>query len=156
VTSAIYKGNLAGLAGADLKCQGLADAANLGGTFLAWLSDDTGSPTTRLDTGFTGAYKLVDGSVVASAGWADLSDAMLAHPIDLDEKGASATGELVWSNTTPAGDKVGSDSCMGWLSSVNGVNGGQGISDAINAQWSNDNVISCAVPLRLYCVENSP
>ncbi len=156
VTSAIYKGNLAGLAGADLKCQGLADAANLGGTFLAWLSDDTGSPTARLDTGFTGAYKLVDGSVVASAGWADLSDAMLAHPIDLDEKGASATGELVWSNTTPAGDKVGSDSCMGWLSSMNGVNGRQGISDAINAQWSNDNVISCAVPLRLYCVENSP
>src|SRR5690242_15690863 len=38
VTSKTYQGTLGGLAGADMECQKLADAANLGGTWMAWLS----------------------------------------------------------------------------------------------------------------------
>jgi integrase len=49
-------------------------------------SADASSPATRLDTGFTGAYKLVDATVVASAGWADLSDGALAHAIDREAR----------------------------------------------------------------------
>ena len=39
VSSQTYDGNLGGLAGADAKCQGLADAAGLKGTFKALLLD---------------------------------------------------------------------------------------------------------------------
>jgi len=156
VTSTIYTGNLGGLGGADMKCQGLADAAQLGGTFVAWLSDDTGSPTTRLDTGFTGAYKLVDGTVIASAGWTDLSDGMLAHAIDHDEKGNSTQGGLVWSNTTPAGDKVGAASCVSWSSMEFVDSGGAGSSNAVDMLWSDALPNSCTNFARLYCVENTP
>ena len=38
VTSATYDGNFGTLANADANCQGLADAAGLGGTYKAWLS----------------------------------------------------------------------------------------------------------------------
>jgi cysteine-rich repeat protein len=38
VSSQMYDGNLGGLAGADAKCQALADAANLTGTYMAWIS----------------------------------------------------------------------------------------------------------------------
>src|SRR5262245_3061033 len=40
VTSAIYPGNIGGLMGADAKCQTSADAAMLGGSWRAWLSQD--------------------------------------------------------------------------------------------------------------------
>jgi len=153
VTSAAYKGNLGGLGGADLKCQTLAETAQLGGTFVAWLSDDTGSPTTRLDTGFTGAYKLVDATVVASGGWADLSDGTLAHAIDRDEKIGDAAGEIVWSNSSAAGAQVGADSCKGWSSALAGDSGRIGISDAVDGTWSDFAASFCASTHRLYCVE---
>ena len=156
VTSTSSKGNLGGLAGADLKCQTLAESAQLGGTFVAWLSDDTGSPTTRLDTGFTGAYKLVDATVIASAGWADLTDGTLAHAIDRDEKGGDASDELLWSNTTHTGAKIGTDSCKGWTSLALNDNGRLGSSSAVNGQWSDALPSSCSATSRLYCVENSP
>jgi len=154
VTSASYTGNLGGLAGADMKCQGLADGVNLGGTFLAWLSDDTGSPMTRLDTGFTGAYKLVDGTVIASAGWPDLTDGTLAHGIDRDEKNTAILDGVVWSNTSPAGAKVSPDSCKNWLSSKVIDGGRLGSSDAVDDTWTDVAASNCAPSSRLYCVEN--
>jgi len=41
VTSSSWNGNLGGLSGAGAKCQQAADAAGLGGTWVAWLSDST-------------------------------------------------------------------------------------------------------------------
>ena len=48
VTSSTFDGNLGGLAGADVKCQGAATTAGLPGTFRAWLSDSTTSASARL------------------------------------------------------------------------------------------------------------
>jgi hypothetical protein len=47
VSSQNGNGNMGGLAGADATCQSEADAAQLTGTFKAWLSDSTASPATR-------------------------------------------------------------------------------------------------------------
>ena len=41
VTSEIYLGNLGGIAGAHSKCQALANAAGISGTFRPWLSSST-------------------------------------------------------------------------------------------------------------------
>ena len=154
VTSTLHEGNLGGLAGADLECQNRANATQLEGTFVAWLSDDTGSPTTRLDTSFTGAYKLVDGSVIVSAGWADLTDGTLAHAIDHDEKGVETINKYVWSNTTSKGEKVGADSCKGWSSAQLADDGHLGNSSAVDTLWSDVGANGCAGSYRLYCVEN--
>ena len=49
VTSTLQQGNLGGLSGADALCTTRAQAANppLPGIYMAWLSDDTGSPSSR-------------------------------------------------------------------------------------------------------------
>src|SRR5262249_27131858 len=105
VTSLTYTGNLGGLAGADALCQARADAAALGGTYKAWLADDSGSPATRF-THSTGEYVLVDGTVVAG-NWADLTDGSTGHAIDKTEGNGTppTTGSVcgppnrrVWSN----------------------------------------------------------
>ena len=43
---------------ADFRCQALATKAGLPGTYKAWLSTDTESPSTHFNTTFTGLYRL--------------------------------------------------------------------------------------------------
>jgi hypothetical protein len=99
LSSAVYDGAMGGLDGADAKCQALADAAGLPGTFKAWLSDSTGSPSTRF-TQSTLRYVRVDGVKVADD-WADLTDASLDAPINVTENGDQLSEEqpYSWSNT---------------------------------------------------------
>ena len=40
---------MGGVAGADAKCQSLADNANLGGTYKAWISGTTDGPSKRFE-----------------------------------------------------------------------------------------------------------
>ena len=72
VTSTEYGGIIGGLTGADTICQQLAEASNLSGTYKAWLSDSTDSPSTRFVRS-TGPYQLVDGTRIA-ANWTSLTD----------------------------------------------------------------------------------
>ena len=69
VTSGSWNGNLGGLTGGDGKCQTLANAAALGGTFKAWLSNNTNNPQSRFVKSTTG-YALTTGKDVAKT-WAD-------------------------------------------------------------------------------------
>ena len=159
VTSAAYKGDLKpalgealGIALGDAHCQERADAAGLGGTWLAWLSDARMSPSTRFDTTFAGAYQLVDGTVVA-VGWADLIDGTLAHAIDLDEQGGPASAENVWTNTGVDGASAGMLTCMNWSSLKVTDKGTIGVSDAVDATWTSVVDAPCSGTARLYCVE---
>lgn len=126
VTSTLYNGNLGGLDGADAKCQARADAAGLTGTFRAWLSDSTGSPSTRFEKSLV-AYALVDNTKIAND-WEDLVDGTILHKIHLDEFGQPApTGNTscagggqrtAWSATSSSGKLLQSDrSCEDWSSS---------------------------------------
>src|SRR5207248_10614341 len=63
VTSATYNRNLGVLAGADAKCQALASAAALTGTYKAWLSTSTINARDRVTQAGV-PYTLVDGTVV--------------------------------------------------------------------------------------------
>ncbi len=85
VTSQTYQGDLGGLAGADAKCNALASVAGLDGTYKAWLSDATGSPSTRFRRSSV-PYTLVDGVVIAND-WDDLVDGTLLSPINVTDKG---------------------------------------------------------------------
>jgi hypothetical protein len=110
VTSGLFQGGaLGGLAGADALCQKYASLGKLPGTYRAWLSDTTGSPSTRF-TQDGNPYELVDGTVVAD-NWMTLTSGMLLHAIDLTEVGGQQTagtaacgGEVtVWTDTSGDG-----------------------------------------------------
>lgn len=157
VTSRTFPGDLGGLAGADAQCQGAAVSAGLRGTYLAWLSDSTGSPSTRM-TQDVGPYRLVDGTEIA-ADWADLTDGSIAAPIDLDELGDPSKGTFVcqggevWTSTTASGTPRGDIACADWISTEETSSAGNvGFTD-VNWTESACSVITCESSLPLYCVE---
>ena len=162
VSSMMYTGNLGGLVGADAKCQMLAQAASLPGTYMAWLSDATGSPSTRM-TKATVPYVRPDGMKVAN-NWTDLTDNSLIMAVNMTEtKGAVPIGntscagggfKTVWTNTTPAGlaNNNALYSCTNWTS-VNGSSAWGKADDANTnwSQWCTGGVCSWNSPI--YCVQ---
>jgi len=121
--SATIDSELGGLAGADAKCQAAADASSIvpEGTYLAWLSDSTGSPSTRF-TRSTVPYVLPTGATVAN-NYSDLTDGTLINPINIDESGMqipplfNTNPTFVWTNTSIGGLAASiffSASCSDW------------------------------------------
>ena len=162
VTKASYTGNLGGLVGADAKCQTSANAAGLPGTFKAWLSDNTGSPSTRFTRPTNAKYELVDGTVIAT-GWADLTDGTIASAINLTEYGVApvSTGiacwpfpAIAWSNTNGNGAQASSgSSCSNWTSTSGGSYWGSTTETSGGAwsAWCNGGI--CSWTAFLYCFE---
>lgn len=152
VTSQTYDGSLGGLAGADAACQALADAASLDGTFLAWLSDSTDSPSTRFVRD-SRDYVLVDGTEIAD-GWSDLNDGTIDNPIDVTETGATLAGSMgVWTATAFAGTAT-ADHCNDWTTNTTPPVGRIGFIDATDATWTDSfNSFGCNGSFHLYCFE---
>ena len=148
VTSQTWSGNLGGLAGGDAKCQAAADAVGLGGSFLAWLSDDTDFPASRFSTG-GGPYILVTGELFT----ASLPITTLpAHALDTTEFGAVVSAESVWTNTRASGAPViGGAHCQNWTSS-NAVDQGR-VGITTLPFWSFVETRICDEALHLYCFE---
>ena len=162
LTSTTSNGNLGGLDEADSRCQQLADAEGLGGTFRAWLADETGSPATRFLKS-PDPYVRIDGERVAD-NWNDLIDGSIQNPINVTEKGEPTTDtKWVWSNTNPDGTARarvgGGGDCQNWTSETGGYQaknqGKRGIVSKKNNQWSTDKVVSmgCDFSNALYCFE---
>jgi hypothetical protein len=163
VSSVLYTGNLGGLTEADAKCQALADAAGLCGTFKAWLSDATADAAARL-THVTGNYVLTDGQIIAS-GWSGLVSGTIQHAVNRTEtNGAAPVGTVkcggttitpVWTGSTTAGANVMNGSCSNWTSSGSGPGGIFGSADATNAAWTArcQIVAVCQSTAAIYCVE---
>jgi hypothetical protein len=153
VSSETYAGGaLGGITGGDDKCQTLADAEDLGGTWLAWLSDSTTEPAARFVHSEV-PYVLVGGAEIA-ADWDDLTDQSIAVAIDRDESGTqlAENGVLtVWTGTDAEGNQFGGH-CEGWL--VEGTGGVWGTATATNATWSSNSGQGCSTPSRIYCFEN--
>lgn len=151
VTSTTYNGNLGGLAGADAKCQERANAANLGGNWKAWLSDDATSAATRLNH-VNGSYKRLDGAIVAN-NWNDLTDGNLNGAINITELGV-VKNISVWTNTAANGTGMGTINCSNWTSSTS-TQGLAGVSYDSSSRWTYDSIAywSCSSLLSLYCFE---
>jgi hypothetical protein len=167
VSSALYTGNLGGLAGADAKCQALADAAKLGGTYRAWLSDVKTNARTRL-VHSTVPYVLVDGTVVASD-WFALVSGSLDHAINKTESGGVppmgtliclAGSPSVWTLTGTGGAVQGNYDCSGWMSGSISSDAGSiemvwGVADSKDSKWTAACTSQQCGPktASLYCVE---
>jgi hypothetical protein len=157
VSSASYDGALGGHAGADSKCQALANAAALGGTWMAWISDSSSSPGARFSRPPVG-YALLDGTPVAPS-WAALSSGGPTHAIDLTETGqslatASATASKTWTATLVSG-ALGAPSCSDFASNAATVTGEIGhCTGTGTVNWTSAySAETCNVANHLYCFE---
>ena len=147
---------LEGVAGADDKCQMIADAKVLGGTWKAWLSDEQNEPLEDFEQS-PDPYYLLDGTLVAED-FAHLTSVepsnLLFSPInrDQDKMLVPNAEAAVWTGTSPIG--VFDLSCGDWglnpgLSSVGRV----GNASEVDARWTFDGVQLCGNAARLYCFE---
>lgn len=148
VSSAAYPGGLGGLTGADQTCNNLASAAELPGTYVAWLS--TTSPAVNAkDRIGDHAWVRIDGAMVAE-NLADLTDGSLQNPINLDENGIVRDGAGVWTGTGSNGTFAGNGNpCNGWTGGGFGL---RGTSAATGGAWTqNGGLLSCPNSSRIYC-----
>lgn len=151
-------GQATGLASADAICQTLADAAQLGGTFRAWIS------TTAVDaiehiTG-TGPWYRMDGAL-AFPNRARLGTTPLV-PISIDEQGGTPdpfyeawTGTALGGYLAPLGSRQ-SVTCWDWTSTIDSTQVGGVVGDIDNnsASWTELATGYCSpFRRRLYCFE---
>jgi hypothetical protein len=168
VTSTVHDAALGGLAGADAICQARADAAGLGGTWTAWLSNSKKSAKTRITDA---EYRLVDETTVVVHSMADILNGILLHAIDMDELGGhpqpcADPTQCVWTATFDDGrtDCFGGKQfcCDDWTCNSGGgiachsepafpATGGQ---LDLTGYWSDEGAENCAAALHLYCFEN--
>ena len=158
VTSEVFQGgDFGSLDGADAECRALASAAELENaqSFRAWLSDESGAPTTRFLQS-RGRYVLLDGREVAS-NWDDLVDGMLWTTIDVTEVAEQIPGSAVWSNTGIDGSLAEDPAdCEDWTSSSGSHEGRQGAFVFNDAGWTDVDMFNpgpCNDVAFLYCFE---
>ena len=167
ITSLKYNGNLGGLAGADAKCQARADAASLGGTWKAWLSDSKTSAASRL-THSPLPYRLLNGSVLAN-NWADLTSGSIKVEFRISETGqpvpyhpGGGTGGCSWVGgmfffpwTATANDGAiwaPAGTCSDWTST--GGSAGVGLGGYSLSQWTQwCQNFPCTWENHLHCLE---
>lgn len=148
VSSSVVSGALGGVAGADQKCNALAIAAGLKGTYRAWISVAGTNAADRIKS--NGPWYLVGGQLVATTK-AELVGGNLKHGIDHDEKNvrAPAAEDRVWTGTAPDGTFNGPE-CGVWSGAGQARVGEAEFNDA---RWTSSTVEVCGQVNRVYCFE---
>lgn len=154
VTSLTYDGNLAtlkgGLAGADKKCEILAQAAGLpGNTYRAWLSTSSVNAIDRL--GAARGWVRVDGKPFADTK-EDIAAGKIYHPLRVDENGHydnTPGGSEVWTGSDPDGTVSSFGTCGDWASIAG--NGSTGEDDGVASVFAFYGYQRCDNQARLYC-----
>ena len=130
-----------------------AVAAGRTGTYKAWLSDNTGSPSSRF-TRSAAPYVRLDGAVLAN-NWADLTDGTIQVNFNITETGATQ-GSTTWpfTNTNTNGTlESGGYSCSNWTATSGPTSFGcNNYTDRFwTFCWSGSN--HCGGNYTLYCFE---
>ncbi len=140
---------------ADGLCQQLADQAALAGTYRAWLSTASGSPSSRF-TKATVPYVRTDGARVAANYTALTGIAGLENPINLDQAGNAVTYTNTWTSTKDNGTyHTGTGSAFGDCTSWT-VTSGNGVYGRVTALvgWSQfGGALNCTFTYGLYCFQ---
>jgi hypothetical protein len=145
-----------GLAGADAACQTLAKHANLGGTFIAYLSTSTAAAPTRL--GSARGWVRTDGQAVADTP-KQLAAGNLFYPLLLDESGQPISNNpFVLTGTTSTGAISTGNTCVDWTSSNTSDDAAGGDPYAGYSGFQGNYTLDCAGNgdlLRLYCLQTA-
>jgi hypothetical protein len=135
-----------------------AQAANLPGTYMAWISTNQASPATRFVQSAV-PYFLTNGSKIAD-NWADLSDGMLDANFTRTEintvppvasLSCSNTNRMTWTGTQANGTAT-ANTCTNWTSTAG--TGAVGRNTITDATWTVCNpAAGCTNTAPLYCVQ---
>lgn len=159
LTSATWTaGGLGGLAGADAKCQALADAAHLGGTYRAWLSTSgSGGVTAPERLGTARGWIRADGKPFADRvsdlayTCGDHHCARLFYPPRVDEWGRDVTAyRAAWTATRGNGTRFG-NTCGNWADTSCTDDVASGISRLGGEGWTYTVLNDAQAPHNLYC-----
>ena len=152
ITRSTFTGNLGGLSGADSQCQLAAQAAELGGTWVAFLSDGTTEAPARM---------------TAPGPWFQLGTKIFnnlanlrTNPLErifIDETGASwgqgsGSGYPIWTGTA-AGGSPAMNTCLGFTSASSGSSGMQGATWQTTSPWVAKGDQLCYREAHLLCFE---
>ena len=156
VTSALY-GGLEVKEG-SARCQDLADAVKLGGSWAAWISKSASQDARAVIQG--GPWWKIDRSAIALS-VIPLVDGGLAYQpamsINWTEDGGVPLGPVeVWTGTFENGATAGNGegSCAYWSAILPGADGVVGLRNASSLPaWTNAGKMSCSTALHLYCFE---
>jgi hypothetical protein len=112
----LASGQTTGLASGDTYCSRAAQAAGLGGTFVAWLSDTQTDAITRVAD--ASPWYLVDRATMVFPSKAELATVPMV-PIVMDEAGGHTEGD-VWTGTLYGGTEgctqgSGVNCCADWM-----------------------------------------
>ena len=178
-TDGVFTGDLdgmstGGVAFADEKCKEEAKAADLPGTYMAWLSGSTNAsaPAERFKSKDFDRYYLLPPAnkpSIIAVGWMDLvtkkdngGEYYLQHPINRNASGTSPkdTADDAWTNTNPDGTRRGDNNCQGWQEAAEGTNftGRRGFIAETTDKWTSESDKDCTANnrARLYCFQVSP
>jgi hypothetical protein len=159
VSSQTYDGNLGGLGGADSKCQSLADAVSLPGTFKAVLSDSNNDVSARLPA--KRGWVRVDAKPFCNArdelfGNAPSNNYRMYLPLVFDETGAQHNNLTDKYRTASNGQGLRTSvSCSDWTNNANvGATVVWGTAGAVSEPWINYNSdgTNCATKYGLICM----
>jgi hypothetical protein len=137
---------------ADLQCHNAATA--LGGTWKAWVSDTTTSPSQWAASTSTSSlpYYLLDDTTEVAKSWTALTTMSLDKPINKDEHGNPVMTGLVWTGTHSNGTPTGVN-CGNWLVATAQASGTMGSVGATDL-WSELAMSQpCTSTAHLYCFQ---
>ncbi|WP_417911368.1 DUF1554 domain-containing protein [Candidatus Electronema sp. PJ] len=152
VSSATYQGNLGGFTGADAKCQSLAEAAGLSGTFRALLSSNVTNARDRADVA-VGPYTLVDRRTIVSLTYGGLFGGSINAAVNMDETGQLQTG-IAYTGTAADGIGGGNGThCSNWASTISSAYTGN--ITATDRTWitSSPSTSPCSNLYHIYCFQ---
>jgi hypothetical protein len=148
VTSSTHPGNFGGLTAADEICATRAAEAELPGSYVAWLSDDTTNANDRIKD--ARGWVRVDGQAIADR-FTDLTTFGPVVPIALTESGADVRGNgAVWTGSNADGSKASQLTCASWTA-------GEGVAATVGDQAGVAGTFAatiervCTESQRIYC-----
>ncbi|MBA3820439.1 MAG: hypothetical protein H0X17_16225 [Deltaproteobacteria bacterium] len=157
VSSGLSNGSLGGLAGADAKCQQLAGAANLAGTYRAYLSSISGNTPINAPSrmGSASGWVRVDGAPLMNA-ISQFAAGTLANAPALMENGVNVSQTQfahAWTGTNENGTFDSACSAAAAFVPWGGPTGGAmiGIANTISPKTVAGGINACDTLARLYC-----
>ena len=137
-------------------CQGLANASNLGGTWVAWLARPDGSPLTKMGAG---PWHRFDGQDTLVATIADLEGGKgLQAPVGYTQHGepilqADGGSSEMWTGLDATGTLTTND-CAQWTASSGPQSGQLGYADRMDTGWTTTGYVLCGSQARhIYCFQ---
>lgn len=152
-SSVTYDGaTVGGVAGADSKCQSLATAAGLPGTWQAIIGSSTVTAVNRV-TGITGPIYNMQGTTIATT-WANFWSGSINYPVRFSEYGTFLTSGVAWTGCPGATcSSPSANHCSDWSSTTG--NGAGGNITYTQAWFLATNTLGCASQGRLVCISST-